>query len=179
MSLVFEKHKFDLESVMVPRAKVMMVKKDKRFMLIPTALKKNLNEAAFSKKLLSDMNQSATMCREQTLNSNVDINILVDSAKKPVDGVDLLKNINRIAIRRDGKTVSIAQYVNSDWDAKIYPRYGLEDGIYTPNIGRLELPNVFGHIVLNALQAKDNINDWKKFIVLCFDQYIQMISTHD
>jgi len=179
MTLVSEKHKFDLESVMVPRAQIMMVKQDKRFMLIPTALKKNLNEEAFSKKLLNDMDQSATMCREQVSNSNVDINILVESAKNPIDGVDLLKDINRVAIRRDGKTVSIAQYINSDWDAKIYPRYGLEDGIYTPNIGRLELPNVFGHIVLNALQAKDNIDDWKKFIVLCFDQYIRMISTHD
>ena len=177
MSLIFEKHQFDLESVMVPEAKVIMVKKDKRFMLIPLSLKSELDKSEFAKKILSDMNQSAAICREEI--HNIDINILVESAKKPIDGVDLLKGINRIAIRRDGKTVSIAQYVNSGWDAKVYPRYGLEDGIYTPNIGRLELPNVFGHIVKETLQAKNNIDDWKKVIVLCFDQYIQMISTCD
>ena len=178
MSLIFEKHQFDLESVMVPEAKVIMVKKDKRFMLIPLSLKSELDKSEFAKKILSDMNQSAAICREE-IHNNIDINILVESAKKPIDGVDLLKGINRIAIRRDGKTVSIAQYLNSGWDAKVYPRYGLEDGVYTPNIGRLELPNVFGHIVMNTLQAKNNIDDWKKFIVLCFDQYIQMISTCD
>ena len=52
MSLIFEKHQFDLESVMVPEAKVIMVKKDKRFMLIPLSLKSELDKSEFAKKIL-------------------------------------------------------------------------------------------------------------------------------
>ena len=68
MSLIFEKHQFDLESVMVPEAKVIMVKKDKRFMLIPLNLKSELDKSEFAKKILSDMNQSAAICREEIHN---------------------------------------------------------------------------------------------------------------
>ena len=125
------------------------------------------------------MDRSAALCREQLHHEEIDVNILLDAATKPVDGVDFLKNINRIAIRRDGKTVSIAKYLGSGWDVKVYPRYGLEDGIYTPNIGRFGLPNVFEHIVSEALKAKKDSDDWKDFVVLCFDQYVNMISTND
>ena len=71
MSLIFEKHQFDLESVMVPKSKIIMVKKDKRFMLIPSSLKGELDKIEFAKKILNDMNQSATICRKEIHNNNI------------------------------------------------------------------------------------------------------------
>ena len=179
MSLVKKIHKFELESVMVSGAKIMLVRKDKRFMLLPSHLRNNLDQENFAREILAEMDRSAALCREQLHHEEIDINILLEAAKKPVDGVDFLKNLNRIAIRRDGKTVSIAEYFGSGWDVKVYPRYGLEDGIYTPNIGRFGLPNVFEHVVAEALKAKKDSADWKEFVVLCFDQYVSMISTSD
>ncbi len=179
MSLVKKEHKFKLESVMVSGAKNMLVRRDKRFMILPSHLRDNLDKESFAREILSEMDRSAAVCREQLHHEEIDINILLDAAVKPVDGVDFLTNINRIAIRRDGKTVSIAKYFGSGWDVKIYPRYGLEDGVYTPNIGKFGLPNVFEYVVSEALKAKKDGDDWKEFVVLCFDQYVHMISTSD
>lgn len=179
MSLVKKMHKFELESVMVSGAQNMLVRKDKRFMILPSHLKNNLDKETFSREILSDMDNSAAVCREQLSYESVDINILLNVAEEPIDGVDFFKNLGRVAIRRGGKTVTIAKYFGSGWDAKIYPRYGLEDGVYTPNIGRFGLPNVFEYVVLEALKARNNTADWKEFVALCFDQYVYMISTSD
>lgn len=169
----------DVSAITVNGSKVMMVYKPNRFMILPSNFKNQLNERQFSEKILADMEQSALVCRESLQESDVDINLLKENILEPFDDVEILRNINRVNILRHGKTFSFAKYVDG-WNLKIFPRYGLEDGVYTPNIGMLPLPNVFGVIIENMFQANpDREKDWKEFFVLCFDQYLSMITSTD
>lgn len=180
-SMALNKIKFinDVSAVTVNGSKVMMVYKPNRFMILPSNFKNQLNDRQFSEKILADMEQSAFVCRESLQESDVHINLLKENILEPFDDVEILRNINRVNILRHGKTFSFAKYVDG-WNLKIFPRYGLEDGVYTPNIGMLPLPNVFGVVIENMFQANsDRAKDWKEFFVLCFDQYLSMITSLD
>ena len=182
MALIKNQYINQIEAITVKDSAIMLVQKTNRFMLLPIELKNKLNEQEFVMELQEQMDKSAAICREHICNSNIDIEMLVENKYKKVDKVEILSNIERVTICRDGKTLSFAHYeFQGGWCLKVYPRYGLEDGIYTPNIGRLELPDVFGHLVIDMMNKvnTNNLTDWHEFFVMCFDQFITMCTTND